>query len=387
MNRRFLTLLIPSLIAALVVLAAGLLIQPVKVPTLAERLAAIKDGETITLPDGVVTINQPLRIANKIGVTIQGGAKTVIEYVGQPCEGIVDCENFYRSSLRNITIVNRANGVESCVRLGTSREVVQGYFSSANRLENLVCHWDADSKLVKYCFSVDNSLRDQNNDLHQFVDCSGDGASIAIYRVTGSQCHDLVFDSCQAKNNAPSEKPWPLGSAKYGYLFDGAFFEANHCRSGGFEIDWQLGRITSATIRNSNSEWSRQFVVTDKTGARGGVYLIGGRWDGLPVKDLPVVDYFGQGHFALKDMTICCSLDRNVMPMVKASCYSDARRFQMIGTAEIVGNTFLWNGTDPRTANISVPMTWDATIGSNMIQVNGVGGKYSQRWPTSVRPQ
>jgi hypothetical protein len=115
---------------------------------------------------------------------------------------------------------------------------------------------------------------------------------------------------------------------------------------------------------------SQQLVTYGTTGSPGNATIRGCRWDGVPGKNEPVVEAFGQGPFTITDNVFRTLNGRT--PFVRANCYQDTTTWKRFhGSAEVSRNRFeslqvVEQRVPKKSANIILPRDWDVTVSGNL---------------------
>lgn len=260
-----------------------------------------RTGGVVTLPAGLVTITQPLRVWGCKGTVIQGHPDgTTLVYRGDPVDAIVDMRGTNGVTIRNLTIKSYTPGVYAGVMVSSLRHSdSHGQGCTACEFERVTVDGHNGGVETEVGFAVGPRTlaeADANNDWHVFRRCTAIGYKYAAFRINGSQCHSLKFDQSFALNYS--------GSGQFGWAFDfGCFALLDRCAFFGHTSHdvYFAGNAVRLELRGCNSEQSAGFMLTGNSGASFPVIVDGLRWDGHSDRGVDFIRFRHAGPLTIRD--------------------------------------------------------------------------------------
>lgn len=324
--------------------------------------AAVVSGQEIVIGPGLVEIAEPMVFSDLDGVTVKGIGNAIVRYVGPPTtKGVITFERVSRGRIFDLDIETAVDGVDYGVLLTNKPGVSpEGRVSTAAIVRNVRVMHNGHPFAPKRAFGVDSFATggaEGNNDLHTFENTTALNYREAGYWVNGTQCHQLTFTRCSAVNaRSHMPGPWPDG-----WKFNlGAYFTARDCSANRNQCDFRFAANESLVlISNFNSEHSRQFLVTSRTGSLFSFDIQGVRWDGEPDPGVPTIDLFGPGPWHIR-----CGYFagiNGVCPTAKADHYRYANGMRVPGDIRFESLNFRQHGgARPVSPPLSCPpsVTW-----------------------------
>lgn len=240
----------------------------------------------VDLPPGDLPLQRPVLYRDCQGLWLRGnGTRFVYDGAYEAGRGVVEFESAQGGKLTGVQIVLGSGQADAAIRLcmpavGAS----SGRVTTACVFEDVRVNYS--SQRFRYGVWFDASLRDANNEHHQFLRCTITGYTVAGAYCTGSQCHRLIFEKCDFG-------PDPNVGGDYGWLgWYGNFVTFRDCVTNNHrEADFYFRDFSAGpcVIENNNGENSRRFIQAG--GNPGFVSVRNARWAGKPQSGDLAIDY------------------------------------------------------------------------------------------------